>query len=103
MHLTATKSTLYLFAATGHFNYAKNARMYLQQMLKLPEKHPEVHTMLKENGYHSVRCSDRCWVGLWSDLIIEQVMVRSIKSRSGLTKGRGFTDSTRHQWVHTAQ
>ena len=44
---------------------------------------------------------DTGWV-FWSDLIIEQVMMRSIKSRGGLTRGRGFTESTRHQWVHTA-
>ena len=100
-HLTATKSSLNLFAATGHFNYAKTARMYLQQMLKLPEKHPEIHTMFKENRYHSVRRSDRYWAGLWSGLIIVKVMIRSIKSRRGLTRGRGFTESTRHQWVHT--
>ena len=31
-------------------------------------------------------------------------MMRSIKSRGGLTRGRGFTESTHHQqWVHTAQ
>ena len=29
-------------------------------------------------------------------------MMRSIKSRGGLTRERGFTESTRHQWVHTA-
>jgi len=28
--------------------------------------------------------------------------MRSIKSRGGLTRGRGFTESVRHQWVHTA-
>ena len=97
MHLRATKSTLNLFAATGHFNYAKSTCMYLQQMLKLPEKHPKVYIMFKKNGYHSVCRSDTYWVGLWSDLIIEQVMMMSIKSRGGLTRGRGFTESTCHQ------
>ena len=58
MHLAAIKSTVNLFALTGHFNYAKSSRMYLQQMLKLPEKHPAVHTLFKENGYHLVRRSD---------------------------------------------
>ena len=63
MHVPAIRSTLNLFAATGHINYAKSACMHLQQMLKLPEKHREVHTMFKENGYNSVRCSDRYWAG----------------------------------------
>ena len=59
MHLTATKSILKFFAATGHFNYAKSPCMYLEQMLILPEKHPAVHTLFKENGYLSVRHIDR--------------------------------------------
>ena len=46
MHLAATKSTSNLFAVTGHFHYAKSS---LQQMLKLSEKHPDVHTTFKEN------------------------------------------------------
>ena len=29
-------------------------------------------------------------------------MMRSIKSRGALTRGRSFTKSTCHQWVHTA-
>ena len=103
MHVTATRSTLNYFAATGHINYAKSARMYLHQMLRLPEKHRKVHAMFKENGYNSVRRSDRYWVRLWSYLIIEQVMMLSVKSRGGLARGRGFTESTHHQqWVHTA-
>ena len=27
--------------------------------------------------------------------------MKSIKSRGGLTRGRGMTDSVRHQWVYT--
>ena len=58
--------------------------------------------MFKENGYHSIRRNDKYWAGLWSDLIIEQIMMRSIKLRGGLTRGRSFRESTRHQWVHKA-
>ena len=39
------------------------------------------------------------WAGLWSDLVIEHVMKRSVKGRGGLTSGRGFSESTRLQWV----
>lgn len=43
---------------------------------------------------------------MWSDLIIEQTLMRSIKSRGGLTRGRGMKESTRNLWVlsinHTA-
>ena len=39
-HLAATQKMLNLYAATGHFNYAKSARLYLQMMLCLEEDHP---------------------------------------------------------------
>ena len=35
MHIIAVGRMLNLFAATGHFNYAKSAHMYLQLMLEL--------------------------------------------------------------------
>ena len=101
MHLAATSKTLNLFAATGRIYYAKSARMYLQQMLELPTKHPSLFESFLEDGYHTIRRSNCFWAGLWSDLIIEQVMMRLIKSRRSLTTGRGFTDSSCHQWVHT--
>ena len=45
------------------------------------------------HGYHTVRHSDRYSAGLWSDLIIEQVLMSSLKSRGGPTTGRGSTES----------
>ena len=70
-------------------------------MMDLPFKHPNLHCQIVEHGYSTIRRSDRLWVGLWSDLVIEQVMMRSIKSLGGFTRGRGF--SKRLQWVYTAQ
>ena len=40
MHIIAVGRLLNLFAATGHFNSAKSAGMYLQLMLELPAGHP---------------------------------------------------------------
>ena len=39
------------------------------------------HGYLKKitEGYHAVRRSDRFWSGLWSDLVIEQNLMRFIK------------------------
>ena len=34
--------------------------------------------------------------GIWTDLTIEQTLIRSIKSRGGLTEGRGMTESVHH-------
>ena len=87
-----------LFAATGHINYARCSRLYVQEMLELPEKHPWLYQRFMD-GNHAVRRSCRFWAGLWSDLVIEQTMMRSIKSNGGLTRGRGFNEDARHLWV----
>ena len=55
----------------------------------------------KENGYHAVWRSDRYWVGLWKDLIIEKVMIHSLKTRGGITRGGGMTDSVMLVWVRS--
>ena len=71
-------------------------------MLDLEITFPWVHAKFKEGGFHTVRRSERFWAGLWTDLIIEQVMTRSIKSRGGLTRGCGITVSVRTLWINTA-
>ena len=102
LHLSTVRKMLNLFAATGHIHYAKSARFYLQQMTDLEETNPEVYDAFVNHGYHAVRRSDRFWSGLWSDLVIEQVMMRALKTSGGLTRGRGMTESTRNQWVSTS-
>ena len=69
--------------------------IYIQHMLELDIQYPWVYAKNFEHGYHIVRRSDRFWAGLWTDLIIEQVMMSSLKSRGGLTRGRGVTESVR--------
>ena len=98
-HLQTLSRMLNLFAATGRLHYAKCARLYLQQMLQLETNYPWVHKCFVEKGYHIVCRIDRYWNGLWTDLIIEQVMMRSLKSRGGLTKGRDVTESVRTLWI----
>ena len=46
-------------------------------------------------GHFLVEADRRYWAGLWTDLIIEQVMMQSIKSRGGLTRGRRITETVR--------
>jgi len=72
---------LNLFAATGHMNYAKSARFYLQLMqFDLPSEHPWLHQCFIYKGYlQFVKVPSRYWGDLWTDLVIEQVMMRSIK------------------------
>ena len=99
LHLVAISKMINLFAATGHINYAKCARLHLQNMMDLPVDYPWVYKCFAEQGCHTVRRSDRYWAGLWSDLIIEQCLMRSLKSRGGITRGRGITESVRQLWV----
>lgn len=98
-HLAALSKMLNIFAAAGHRHYAKSARLYLQMMYDLPQSHPWLHEQLCNNGMHAVRRTDRFWGGLWSDLVIEQVLMASVKSPGGLTHGRGMSDSVRLVWV----
>ena len=43
--------------------------------------------------------SDRLWAGLSVDLIIEQVLMRSMKTSGGFTKGRGMTEQQHVTWL----
>ena len=81
--------TIILFAATGHIKHAMCARLHLRNIVELKNTYSWVYQRFKEGGLHTVRRSDKYWSGLWADLVIEQVMMRSIKSNGGLTRGRG--------------
>lgn len=81
-------------AAAGHNNYAKSLSLFLPKMLDLERTHPEVHKSFIA-GLFPVRRSDGVWSGIFTDLFIEQVLMAGIKSSGGLTRGRGFDESTR--------
>ena len=98
LHLQSVKEMLPYFAAAGHNLYVRSAYMYLQMMGKLEHEHPDIYQLFND-GYHVIRRSDRYWAGLSSDLIIEQVLMKSIKSTGGLTRGHGMSESQRTQWL----
>ena len=50
---------------------------------------------------HSATRSDKYWCGIWTDMTIEQVLMRSLKTSGGLTCGRGISPSTIAKWVHS--
>ena len=56
-------------------------------MRNLDDTHLWIYKCFKEKGYRTVRRSDRFCAGLWAYLIIEQVMMRSLKTRGGITRG----------------
>ena len=53
--------------------------------------------------YHTVRRSEIQWAGLWTDIVIEQVQTRYLKSGGGPTRGRGMIESVRQQWLYSTQ
>jgi len=93
LHLLTVSRMLNLFAATGHNNYTKCSRLYLQMMVDLPHTHPWLNDKFVNQGFHTVRRSNRYWAALSTDLLIEQIMMKSLKGRGGLTHVRGMTES----------
>jgi len=66
-------------------------------MTKLPETHPHVYDLFLQ-GFRVILRSDRFWAGLSTDLVIEQVLVRSLKTSGGVTHGRIMTEVQRVLW-----
>jgi len=99
-HLEVTANMLPLFAAAGHHNYARSARLYVQQMNDLSISHPRLYEQFANNGCHTVRRTDQYWAAVSTDLLIEQTMMKSLKSQSGLTHGHGLTEAVRVHSMH---
>ena len=72
----------------------------IQMMLELLDEHPWMCNCFTQQGFHAVRRSNQQWAGLWTDLIIEQVMMTSIKSCGGFVRGRGITETVRLQRIY---
>ena len=71
---------------------------YLQGMLELENRHPDVYLKFV-NGRHVVRRSNKFWAGLSSDLVIEQTLMRSLKTSVSLTHGSGMNEEQRSLWT----
>ena len=98
LHLKSTYEILPYFAASGHNLYATSTYIYLQSMCKLEQTNPEVYEAFMK-GHHVSRRSDRFWAGLSTDLVIEQVLMRSVKTTGVLTRGRGMGETQRASWL----
>ena len=98
LHLQALHEMLPYMAASGHNLYTKSVYLYLQDMTTLQGSHPEVYAHFLK-GYHVIRRSDRFWAGLSLDLAIEQILMRSVKTTGGLTRGRGMSEIQRLVWL----
>ena len=67
-------------------------------MQKLEQNHPSIfHRFM--NGLHVIRCTDQYWAGLGCDLVIEQALMRFLKTAGGLTRGSRMSDHQRPLWT----
>ena len=98
LHLQVLAKMLPFFAASGHNNYTKRIYLYLQKMSVLEMSHPSVFASFNK-GQHVIRRSDRFWAGLSADLVIEQELMRSLKTAGGLTKGRRMSEAQCSVWI----
>ena len=98
LHREATSEMLPYFAASGNYLYAKSAYLYLQSMDELNDTNPKVYELFLK-GYHVVRRSDEYWAGLSTDLVIEQELMRSLKSTGRMTRGRGMDELQRAKFI----
>lgn len=100
LHLRCIRAMLPVFHATGHFPYAKACQIYLQDMDCLNQKMSEKeYEQFTQQGFFTIRRSEKHWSGIWSDMTIEQTLMRGMKSLGGLTHGRGFTESVLSKWI----
>ncbi|CAC5420603.1 unnamed protein product [Mytilus coruscus] len=98
LRLQSIQAMLPFLAASGHNLYTKTAYVYLMPLQSLDEDHPDVYASFI-NRNHVIRRSNRYWAGISSNLFIEQVLMRSVKTAGGLTRGRGMTESQRSLWL----
>ena len=98
LKLESTQDMCEFLAAAGRNSYTKSLLLHLQQMTTLEIHHPEVYHQFK-NGYHSIWRSEREWAGLSPDYVIESVLMRSLKTSGGLTRGRGMSEQQRAIWT----
>ena len=101
MHLDAILEALPIFAAGGHSKFLESSYLYLQKMKSLEKQHLKVfHKFM--NGFHVIKHTNQYWAGLGSDLVIEQTLMRSLKSTSALIRGSGMTEHQRARWTMCA-
>ena len=101
LHLYAFARMIPIFHAAGHLNYARSARVYLDNMRQLPHKMTEEQYQLYKKGYFTIRRTKKAfWSGNFTDQTIEQCLMRLVKAPGGLSHGRGVTESTKNKLVH---
>ena len=86
-HLNTVKEMLPYFHASRHFPNAKYGHLYLQDMLQLQNfMNPSVYQRFTQ-GFLTVRRLDKLSCGTSTDMVIEQSMIKSIKTDGDIARG----------------
>ena len=103
LHIHSVQEMIPFFFASGHLHYAKSSLLYLQNMETLEERLSATeYERFTSNGFFTIRRSAKFWGGIWTDLTIEQTLMRKLKARGGLTQGRGTGPGAVAKFLHTA-
>lgn len=54
-----------------------------------------------KNQWFGIKSSGKSWSAIWSDITIEQTLVRYLNSTGRLSYGRGISDTTLNKWIAT--
>ena len=98
LHLKATEGMLPYFAAAGHNNYAKCARLYLQASTTMCGC---LQSAMDKGLFTVRRNSSLFWSGTWTDMTIEQCLMWSAKTQGGLINIT-HNESARSKWLLSA-
>jgi hypothetical protein len=98
LHLRAMQDALPIFSAAGHNKYAKCARLYLMDSQGLCEC---LQGKMEEGLFTIRRNATLFWSGTWSDMIIEQSLMRSGKAEGGLINIT-HKEAARTKWLLSA-
>lgn len=103
LHIHSAQEMIPYFFASGHLHYAKSSLLYLQTMETLATRMSAIEfDRYTSGGFFTIRRSDKFWGGIWTDLTIEQTLMRKLNARGGLTQGRGTGPGAIAKFLHTA-
>ena len=101
MHISAFAEMLCYAFAYDHQNYSRWGPVYIAEMLLLPETAPEVNTKFQEREHVVKRSEISSFNTVWSDLGLEQSVVKDSKSRKGGIIGCSRENTATTKWYLT--
>ena len=84
LHLDTVREMIPHFLAAGHLAYATCAHLYLQMYDLENIMTRDEFQEFSSSGSFIIRRSAKLWAGVWSDMTIEQVLMRAMKSSGGM-------------------